>query len=325
MNVHISDGDAPIITFINPPQKTNGSPQFTWRSSEQAQFTCSLDNGPYKPCGSGMNGRWDKNNVGNGLHILSVRGEDGVGNVGRPTTHSWRVGKFTLFPSNYFAPNEVCQRYNTTTFNMLDAVAPTITFIDPAATTGRSPEFSWRSSEQATFECSFDGGSYEDCGRGTNGKWTEDNVDAGSHFLTVRGTDVVGNLGGTTTHTWIVGKSMSSNQYNRYNVFIILLYYVLIIVYNSLIIEIIKPAITFIQPSAVTNHYPTLKWSSTTNMYFMCSLDDELYKPCGQGRSGQWIGNNIADGSHVLKVRGTDRDGNVLAFETFTWTVSRGT
>ena len=95
MNVHISDGDAPIITFINPPQKTNGSPQFTWSSSEQAQFTCSLDNGPYKPCGSGMNGRWSENNVGDGPHVLSVRGEDSVGNLGRPTTHSWRVGKFT--------------------------------------------------------------------------------------------------------------------------------------------------------------------------------------------------------------------------------------
>ena len=95
---------------------------------------------------------------------------------------------------------------------MLDAVAPTITFIDPPATTGRSPEFSWRSSEQATFECSFDGGSYEDCGDGISGRWTENNVRDGSHFLIVRGRDVVGNLGEITTHTWIVGKSLNCNQ-----------------------------------------------------------------------------------------------------------------
>ena len=82
-----------MITFDNPPTTTDGSPQFTWRSSEQADFECSLDSGPYENCGSGISGRWSKNNLGHGSHRLSVRGKDTVENVGRERIHIWTVGK----------------------------------------------------------------------------------------------------------------------------------------------------------------------------------------------------------------------------------------
>ena len=96
LNLILSDSVPPVITFINPSRRTNGSPQFTWRSSEQADFECSLDRGPYERCGSGVNGRWSKDNIRDGSHVLSVRGKDTVDNVGSPTTHSWVVGKFLL-------------------------------------------------------------------------------------------------------------------------------------------------------------------------------------------------------------------------------------
>jgi hypothetical protein len=82
--------------------------------------------------------------------------------------------------------------------------------------------------------------------------------------------------------------------------------------------------ITFTRPPTVTNNYPVLSWNSTTEMSFKCSLDNEKYKPCGEGRSGQWTGNNVPDGQHVLKVRGTDSDGRVLVADTLRWKVSRG-
>ena len=94
-NLNILDAVVPVITFINPSPKTDGSPEFTWRSSEQATFECSLDRGPYEDCGSGMNGRWSKDNVRDGRHILSVRGKDTVENLGRTTSHSWTVGKMS--------------------------------------------------------------------------------------------------------------------------------------------------------------------------------------------------------------------------------------
>ena len=89
-------------------------------------------------------------------------------------------------------------------------------------------------------------------------------------------------------------------------------------------LEIIDPVITFVSLPKVTNNYPVLKWQSTTEMTFECSLDNDVYKPCGDGRSGQWNGNNILDGPHVLKVRGTDSDGNVLVIASLRWDVSRG-
>jgi hypothetical protein len=92
---YLIDGVPPVITLINPSRRTNDSPEFTWRSSEQADFECSLDRGSYESCGNGVNGRWSKNNVGDGEHILFVRGKDTVGNVGRRSPHSWIVGTFS--------------------------------------------------------------------------------------------------------------------------------------------------------------------------------------------------------------------------------------
>jgi hypothetical protein len=91
-----------------------------------------------------------------------------------------------------------------------------------------------------------------------------------------------------------------------------------------LFLEIIDPVITFVQQPKVTNNYPVLEWSSTTEMTFKCSLDNKEYEPCGDGRSGQWNGNNIPDGQHVLTVRGTDSDGNLLVSARLGWNVGRG-
>ena len=89
----ILDTDPPVVTFTNPPTKTSGSPELAWRSSEQATFECSLDRRPYENCGSGMSGRWSKDNVRDGPHVLSVRGKDTVENLGRTASHTWTVGK----------------------------------------------------------------------------------------------------------------------------------------------------------------------------------------------------------------------------------------
>ena len=90
------------------------------------------------------------------------------------------------------------------------------------------------------------------------------------------------------------------------------------------ILEIVDPVITFVSPPKVTNHYPVLKWLATTEMTFECSLDNGAYEPCGDGRSGHWNGNNVLDGPHVLEVRGTDSNGNVLVVSSIRWNVSRG-
>ena len=55
-------------------------------------------------------------------------------------------------------------------------------------------------------------------------------------------------------------------------------------------------------------------------MKFECSLDNERYTPCGEGRSGQWT-RNVQDGRHNFKVKGTDNDGNVVEAEVTGWLV----
>ena len=91
-------------------------------------------------------------------------------------------------------------------FNFTDTVQPVITFTDAPSVTNKNPRFSWRSTEYATFECSFDGRRYENCGEGKAGFWAKSNVGDGGHVLLVRGRDLAGNLGTSIPHRWTVGK-----------------------------------------------------------------------------------------------------------------------
>jgi hypothetical protein len=96
----------PVITFVSPPSKTDSSPAFTWRSTEEAVFECSFDGRSYGDCGTGTNGQWRRDNVRDGRHTLLVRGRDTVGNLGRPTSLSWDVGTF-LITEFYTEANEI--------------------------------------------------------------------------------------------------------------------------------------------------------------------------------------------------------------------------
>ena len=82
-----------MIVFSPLPDQSNASPRITWRSTEDARFECSLDNGAYEDCGNGEIGTWIGRNLPHGNHVISVRGRDKNGNVGEPTKHTWNVGK----------------------------------------------------------------------------------------------------------------------------------------------------------------------------------------------------------------------------------------
>jgi hypothetical protein len=150
------------------------------------QFECSLDNEQFKSCGEGLTGKWTGINIPHGRHNFRVKGTDNFGNIVELEVRGWTV----------------------------DAVPPMITFTDAPLKTNSLPTLTWRSSEKATFECSLDSGSYENCGSGINGEWSEWIVREGSHVLSVRAKDLVGNIGRPTTHSWIVGKFLSYQLYN---------------------------------------------------------------------------------------------------------------
>ena len=92
----IQDAVPPVLTFMLVPDKTDGSPLFTWNSTEVANFECSYDQSSYVPCGRGLTGEWGRNDVRDGQHVFSVIGTDDVGNVGKPVTYTWTRGKASL-------------------------------------------------------------------------------------------------------------------------------------------------------------------------------------------------------------------------------------
>lgn len=97
-------------------------------------------------------------------------------------------------------------------FSLSDTVPPVISFTNAPSVTNKYPRFTWTSTEQATFECSFDGERYGNCSSGVEGVWSKDNVRDGRHVLSVRGKDLAQNLGRPAQHTWIVGKILKTND-----------------------------------------------------------------------------------------------------------------
>lgn len=87
-----------------------------------------------------------------------------------------------------------------------DNSGPSITFGDAESVTGSNPQFTFFSDEDAVFECSLDGGDYQECGSGLSGEWNARDVPNGSHRFSVRGEDNNGNRGETAHHSFNVGK-----------------------------------------------------------------------------------------------------------------------
>ena len=170
------------ITFTEAPRLTTSSPVFKWSATTSMRFECSLDGQQFTSCGEGLTGQWTGTNVKHGRHNFKVRGTDSKGNVVEAEVIGW----------------------------LADTIPPVITFTNAPDKTNTSPLLTWQSSEQATFQCSLDNGPYVNCGSGVRGQWrSQRNLRAGEHTFSVRGTDLAGNTGRETSHTWIVGTFQS--------------------------------------------------------------------------------------------------------------------
>ena len=145
------------------------------------EFECSLDDRRITSCGEGLTGQWTGTNVQHGRHNFKVKGTDNKGNIVEAEVRGW----------------------------MVDAISPTITFTDAPGKTNNLPQLTWRSSEEATFECKLDNEPYKGCGSGVNGEWSQKIDREGRHVLYVRGRDAVGNTGPSSTHSWTVGTFLS--------------------------------------------------------------------------------------------------------------------
>ena len=75
-------------------------------------------------------------------------------------------------------------------------------------------------------------------------------------------------------------------------------------------------------PPPYGNRQPVFKWTATRTATFLCSLDNQLFRSCGQGLTGQWTSRNIIpDGRHTFKLRGTDNRGNTVDITVDNWLI----
>lgn len=140
-------------------------------------FECAIDNQVYRMCGRGLSGQWSPRGLSDGQYDFKLKATDKTGNVVETEITGW----------------------------IIDTVAPKIQYVDAPAKTNGFPHIRWMSSEEASFECSLDNGTFENCHDGRRGSWKKDNISDGEHVLAVRGTDLAGNQGKTNIHVWIVG------------------------------------------------------------------------------------------------------------------------
>lgn len=96
----------------------------------------------------------------------------------------------------------------TCIYFVLDSSGPEIQMdADLPSVTLSFPRITWKSSEPASFECSFDGfvRDIKQCGYGNNGRWQSYKPD-GQYTFYVRGRDRNGNTGSIGRHSFKVGE-----------------------------------------------------------------------------------------------------------------------
>lgn len=83
------------FVVTGPPRRTN-KPEatFSWRTSEDADFECYLNNQVNSTkCGEGTNGFVTTQPLEDGKHNFSVVATDDLGNKAHVVNASWTVGK----------------------------------------------------------------------------------------------------------------------------------------------------------------------------------------------------------------------------------------
>lgn len=351
------DSSHPRLTFSdNSPETSGKNPTLTWTSSEYAKFECILDDFDKKfDCGAGINGSWTGKNLKDGRHLFWVRGTDSSNNTGPFISHSWIIDdsaprlrflgilppRSRTFPTFRWVSSEVATfecslnndkftrcgrgisgfwtkaeiRHGRHVFRVrgvddqgnvgepisheiaIDTTPPNVRLmnpIPPPKTRSPTATFLWTSDEDAKFTCALDDFSKQvDCGQGRNGRFTSQSLGNGRHRFYLLAEDELGNRARVITHRWVVDK--------------------------------IKPQVEFLpnQPR-ISDADITVHWRTTTNTpaSFQCALDNRRSMiPCGEGKTGSWIGRKIPDGRHKLYVVPTDSFGDAGDVKEHHWTV----
>src|SRR4051794_27375051 len=222
------------------------TPTFTFSSSETGStFQCKVDSDPYAACNSPTT----TGKLADGTHTLSVRATDAASNTD---------------------PTPASQAFT------VDVAAPqtTIDSGPSGPTKDATPTFTFSSSEQGSFECSIDSGSYGAC----NSPKTTTSLADGSHTFSVRAVDVFG----------LADPTPASRTFT---------------------VDTVPPDTTIGSGPTGNSNDPTPTFSFTSSQpgsSFECKVDSGSYAACSSPNPTA----HLVDGSHTFSVRATDPAGN---------------
>ena len=253
------------ITFTSAPTAaTNGATNqrtatFAFTSNAAAAtYTCSLDGARASACKSPVS----LTNLKVGAHSFRVNGS-ATGFKPGNSTWGW-------------------------TIDVTPPAAPTVT--KPASPSSLSAvPVSFTGEVGATFRCSLDGAAAVTCTSPYNAVVSID----GTHSVTVRAVDKAGNVGPSTTVSWLRDTVLAT------------------------------PLVNSGPPSLTTATSATFTFSSNElGVTFACKLDGGAYAACNTGTvSYSALSSSNGGVSHSFTVRGTDAAGNVATSDVCSWTV----
>lgn len=338
--IYVLDRVAPDTAIRSQPASlTNDKyPTFTFAGSEAGSFMCQLDSAAYAPCLSGIG-----YNVADGNHTFNVYAIDRAGNSdSTPSTMSFTVDSVAPVltiasgPTGNINTGNVVVTFSATkpsTFRCwvdggasstctspasfsgfangshtiviqatdaagndssaksvsftVDTVAPTLTLTAGPDTfintSGATLEFS-ANETGVSFQCKLDAGTAANC---TSPK-TYSSLSSGAHTVLITGSDAAGN---PATNSLSV----------------------------SFTVDTTAPTVSIASISSYisTNSLSVSFSSNESNSTFQCKLDSGSYAACTSPLSLT----SLAEGSHTVSVKATDRAGNTSNSSSRSFTV----
>jgi N-acetylneuraminic acid mutarotase len=328
------DTVAPEVTLRGGPAAPTRDMAVTFEFScdePPCSFACAIDGAAFGSCGSPLT----LEALADGEHAFAVRASDEAGNTGPAAMHAWVIdtsgplvelgsapAALTRESSASFAfacdaagcetdcqldeggfqpcrspavfaalaagehvfgvrGRDAAGNVGATTRHRwsIDLAAPdtSITAAPASPTNEASAVFGFESPDaSAHFECSFDGAPFEPCSSGT----TRASLAAGEHSFRVRAVDAAKNLDATPAeHRWLI--------------------------------DLTPPEASIVSgPATPTRESDaTFELAASEAAVFACSLDGAEFVAC----DAQVRYEALSDGAHGLRVRATDRAGNVSA------------
>ena len=252
---------APTITSSPAANSGSTSATFAFSGPGGASFQCSLDNAAYTSCTSPK----AYNVLAQGSHTFSVKALKGS-DVSDPTAYTWKVD--TVAPP-----------------------APSLTTKPSNPSNTANPSFAFTDSEPSvTFRCGLDGATPAAC---TTPK-SYSGLAQGSHTFVVLAVDAAGNVGPTTTFTWVIDTIAPG-----------------------------APTITQKPTDPTSNATNTFAWTGAeAGVTSQCSLENGAWFTCTSPYT--WVIDTTNYGQHQFAVRSIDAAGNISAGTHYSFKYEKG-